>query len=97
MTPHYAQRLDRVVRGVLGPVLRDYAKGVLDREDVDERGRRLANAIRQGFHEPPRVEAARACDDCRKYIPIDQIAVIAGRGFCAGCAPRHRPKRPVGT
>jgi hypothetical protein len=93
MTPARAQHLDRIVVGILGPVLADDRRGLLDRDEVAGRAARAANAIRAALrhsHAPMILH----CTDCRALTPEDECAMIAGDPFCRACAPAHRLAPP---
>jgi len=99
MTPEYAARLDRTVRRVCAPLLRDFFAGKLDTMTMDgvvvleQRVQRQANAIRAAFREGP-PPTSIACTDCQADVPYGRPAVNAGKPYCAGCAPRHRLTPP---
>jgi hypothetical protein len=90
MTPQ--ARLDAAVRGVLGPALRDFAKGAIAREDLEETARRRANAIRANFHAS---RASAQAEYCRSCTACAATTVVAGLPCCDGCAPALRKAVPA--
>jgi hypothetical protein len=87
-------RLDAAVRGQLQAVLKDYQRGLLDRDDVEEEARRRANGIRATYHAGARAALLVSCAGCWVDVDSDHAAHIGGNLYCATCAPKHRRLPP---
>lgn len=89
------ERLDRAVRGVLGPILQDYATGRIDGEELDRWVERSANAIREQFHAMGAVVAVEHCVDCNRPLgPNRPVVRVAGVPYCPAHAVAHKPDMP---